>query len=95
MPIRNSSFTSDEYKSHQVITEETPLEEHLKIDNRNKIAEVKDFTFNTPLFRGSGNARTNVGLIVEKCLKSSDLDAEIDEIFHQYAEDARSYINKN
>ena len=95
MPIRTSAFTSEEYQASLVVKEDTTLEGHLTIDNKNKIAEVKDFTFNTPLFRGSGNARTNVGLIVEKCLKSNDLDAEIDEIFHQYAEDARSYINKN
>ena len=95
MPIRNSSFTSEDYLASSVVDEETTLKEQLEIDNRNKIAEVKEMTFNTPLFRGSGNARTNVGLLVRDCLLSTDLASEIDEIFASYAEDARSYIKKN
>ena len=95
MPIRNSSFTSEEYLASLVVNEETTLKERLEIDNRNKIAEVKEMTFNTLLFRGSGNARTNVGLLVRDCLLSTDLANEIDDIFTSYAEDSRTYINKD
>ena len=93
MAIRNSSYQTEEYKNSLIIKDETDLKNVAEVNNRIMIAEVKESTFNTPVFKGSGNARTNVGLLIRDCLLSNDLDAEIDDIFTYYAEDARTYIN--
>ena len=90
--IRNSDYERDEYKEALVVKEDASLYDIAKADCLIKISEIINDTFNTPVFRGSGNARTNVGLLVGECLNSNDLDNEIDEIFSRYSEDAKSYL---
>ncbi|MBQ2494110.1 MAG: hypothetical protein II520_02610, partial [Bacilli bacterium] len=64
-------------------------------DNLKNIAEDKGSTFNTPVFRGSGHARTTVGRLMEACLESDDLATEIDQLFAASVEDSESYVPKN
>ena len=90
--IRNSCYTSDEYKESLVIEDKTDLFNVLQVDNRIKISEVRSHMFNTPVFKGSGNARTDVGLLLRDCLLSPDLDSEIDQLFKYYSDDAKSYL---
>ena len=94
MGIRNSCYTSDEYKASLVINDPNNFKEVAEVENRIKIAEVRSSMFNTPVFRGSGNARTNVGLLLKVCLLSEDLDSEIDKLFKDYSDDAKKYLEQ-
>ena len=57
-----------------------------------KIADVRDSTFNTPVFRGSSNARTNVGLLLRDIFNGDGDEAAIADLFQQYAGEAESYL---
>ena len=92
--IRNSSYTSNEYQKAIAITEEsTPYEKYVA-RNLKTSHEVRESFFNTAVFRGSSNARTNVGLLLGDCLKSTDLASEIDDLFANYEENAKSFLAK-
>ena len=98
MGIRNSSYLSEEYQeaiNPDLSKEEKPLYAEAVADNLKLIKEVRDTTFNTPVFRGSSNARTNVGLLLTECLNSDDLDNNIDTLFSAYEDDASSYVINN
>lgn len=110
MGIRNSSYINDDYKNaikegenakkidisklEDVSEIANTLYSISKSENLKKIAEIRESTYNTSVFRGSSNARTNVGKLLKDCLLSTDLDAEIDELFNEYAKDAESYLLK-
>ena len=93
--VRNSVYESEEYYEKIAVDEESTIYEIGEADNLKKIAEVKGSTFNTPVFRGSGNARTNVGRLMEACLESDDLATQIDQLFATSVEDSESYVPKN
>ena len=95
MGIRHSSYESKEYLKALEINDDTSLFGVAKARNLRQISIVRESLFNTAVFRGSGNSRTNVGSLVKDCLTSVDLDSEIDGLFEQYAEDAASYLPKN
>ena len=90
--IRNSDYERDEYKDALVIKDDSNLYDVARANCLKTIAGITNDTFNTAVFRGSSNARTNVGLLVGECLNSTDLDNEIDEIFTRYSDDAKSYL---
>lgn len=92
MGIRESSYTSPEYLAALEVNDKDDLYQHAVSDNLKLIKEVSTTTFNTPVFRGSSNARTNVGKLLKDCLTVSDLDAEIDTLFKNYSDDAKSYL---
>ena len=91
MGIRNSTYESEEYMQSLNVNDEDLLKA-AEAKNRVKISEVKSQTFNTPVFKGSGRARKNVGLLLKDCLMSEDLNSEIDSLFRTYSDDAKSYI---
>lgn len=92
--VRNSVYTGPEYEAMIATDESSTIYELGAADNLKKTAEVKGMTFNTSVFRGSSNARTNVGLLLADCLASNDLATEIDALFAASVEDARSYLPK-
>ena len=93
--VRNSVYTSEEYKKMIEVTPESTIYEIGAADNLKKIAEVKEMTYNTPVFRGSSNARTNVGLLVDACLSSNNLESIIDKLFADSVADAETYLGNN
>jgi ABC-type glycerol-3-phosphate transport system substrate-binding protein len=92
MGIRNSSYQSEEYIA-AINDKSEDLYKQAVADNLKKIVEVSSTTFNTPVFRGSSNARKNVGLLLSDCLLSNDIDNEIDDLFAYYSNDAKQYLN--
>ena len=99
MGIRNSSYQTEQYKATiNVKEDETNLYKIAVADNLKKIAEVKDSTFNTAIFRGSSNARTEAGELMKECLVLNSGDAEIDnkisDLFQAHYDKADSYLQK-
>ena len=92
MGIRNSSYNSEEYKAALDVQDNIDLYAVAVANNLNKIGDVRDNTFNTAVFRGSSNARTNVGLLLTKCLTADDLASNIDSYFKESSDDAKSYL---
>lgn len=93
MGIRNSSYTSQEYlDAFNVDENETDLYKIASAKLLGKIADVRDTTFNTRVFKGSSNARTNAGLLLRDCLLSNDIDTDIDQLFQSYAEEAKTHL---
>ena len=90
--IRNSTYTSDVYKAAIEVKDNADLFAKARSDNLKMIQVVNDFTFNTAVFRGSGNARTNVGQLLTNCLIVNDLDNQIDNLFEKSATDTRTYL---
>ncbi len=93
--VRNSVYTSEEYQKMITVTDDSTIYERGAADNLKKIAEVKEMTYNTSVFRGSGNARTNVGLLVDDCLSADDLDSVIDALFAASVADTESYLGND
>ena len=92
MAIRNSTYTSQAYLDALTPTgDATPLE-IVESKNLKKIAEVREHTFNTALFKGSSNARSNAGRLLKDCLNSDDLDSHIDELFKSYSDEAKTHL---
>ena len=90
--VRNSVYTSPEYKAMIDVEPDSTIYEIGAADNLKKIAEVKEMTYNTPVFRGSSNARTNVGLLLGDCLTADDLASKIDDLFAASVSDTESYL---
>ncbi|MBR0295400.1 MAG: extracellular solute-binding protein [Bacilli bacterium] len=92
MCIRDSSYESETYNAALNVGDDAASYDKAKAAHLNKVAEVKDFMFNTPLFKGSGNARTNVGQLIIDCILSEDLESEIDELFKSYSDEAKEHL---
>lgn len=90
--VRNSVYESDEYKAMIVTGPDSTIYEIGAADNLKKIAEVKEQTYNTPVFRGSSNARTNVGVLLYQCLTEPELATKIDGLFADSVADAEEYL---
>lgn len=93
MGIRNSDYEADEYKAAINVKEDADQLDSARADNLKKIASVRGQTYNTSVFKGSSNARTNVGLLLKEVLLSDGADETINELFTHYSEDAKRYLN--
>lgn len=94
MAIRNSTYSSPDYLVALTPSETATEYEKAEAKNFKKIADVRDHTFNTALFKGSSNARSNVGKLLKDCLNADDLDATIDELFKSYSDEAKTHLGK-
>ncbi|MBR1846339.1 MAG: extracellular solute-binding protein [Bacilli bacterium] len=92
--IRNSSYSSPEYQKAIATDEKSTIYDRYVAANLRASNEVRGSLFNTAVFRGSSNARTNVGLLLGDCLNSNNLAEEIDSLFASYEEDAKNYLAK-
>ena len=93
MGIRNSSYQTEQYKAAvNIPSDNTDLYKLAVSNNLTKISEVRDSTFNTAVFRGSSNARTLAGLLMKECLKSNDIENDINSLFQKHYDDAVNYI---
>ena len=95
MGIRNSSYQTEQYKEAINVPEgTTDLYKYAVSDNLKKIAEVRESTFNTVIFRGSSNARSSVGLLLKECLLSNDIENDINTLFDTHYADVEHYLEK-
>lgn len=92
MSIRNSVYETEEYKAALDVKNDASIEKKALSMNLKMIREVSDYTFNTPVFKGSSDARTEVGLLLKDCLMSEDLPTNIDSLFAHYEELAKSHL---
>lgn len=93
MAIRNSSYQSDKYKDALIISEDDSFKDKAKARNLQKIADVKSHTFNTDVFKGSSNARQNVGVLLTNCLTTTEnLNEVIDEMFLESSNEAKTHL---
>ena len=92
MGIRKSSYESEEYIA-AINDKSEDLYKQAVASNLKKIVEVSSSTFNTSVFKGSSNARKNVGLLLSDCLLSNDIDAEIDDLFAYYSNDTKQFLD--
>ncbi len=92
MGIRKSSYESEEYIA-AINDKSEDLYKQAVSSNLKKIVEVSSSTFNTSVFRGSSNARKNVGLLLSDCLLSNDIDAKIDDLFAYYSNDTKQFLD--
>lgn len=92
MSIRNSVYETEEYKAALNVKDDASIEKKALSMNLKMIGEVSSYTFNTPVFKGSSDARTEVGLLVKECLLDNDLENNIDSIFAHYEELAKSHL---
>ena len=82
MPNRVSSYASEayaEYADYRSQNEKTL--ERLTAYTANYSMEVRYGLFLNPAFQGSATSRAQVGALLTNCLKSTDLEAEIDSLF--------------
>ena len=93
MGIRHSVYESEAYRNSLIVDENSTIAEKLTAANMKKTADVSGYTFNTAIFNGSSDARSNAGKLLIDCLLSDDLDAEIDTLFKTYADEARSHLD--
>ncbi len=93
--VRHSVYENEEFQQMISVSEESTIYERGAADNLKKIADVKGMTFNTAVFRGSGDARTNVGLLLAKCLTDENLEDNIDAYFASSVEQSRGHLPKN
>jgi len=88
MGIRNSSYETDEYKAAISVGEDANKLEIATADNLKKIASVREQTFNTAVFKGSGDARTNVGNLLSGILLNEDeIDLSTEEKLEAFVEE--------
>ena len=101
MGIRNSSYTTDEYKAAISVGDDANKLDIAKADNLIKIANVKDQTFNTAVFRGSSEVRTYAGNLLssillgkdgETVVPESELDAFIEKMFNECIESLKDKL---
>ena len=92
MSIRNSVYETEEYKATLSAKDDDSIEKKALSMNLKMIREVSENTFNTPVFKGSSDARTAVGLLLKDCLMDEDLNSNIDSIFARYEEMALSHL---
>ncbi len=90
--VRNSVYTSEKYQQMIAATDESTIYEVGAADNLKKIAEIKEMTYNTSVFRGSSNARANAGRLMDACLISDDLESNIDTLFAESVADTEQYL---
>lgn len=86
MPIRETVATSDEYIEAADYTQQSAKTvERLKARSYAYCGEVGNSLFTSPVFKGSSEARTQVGNLITSCLKLSIAectDAKLSELFN-------------
>ena len=92
MVIRDDVYQSPEYLALLETDENSSIRDIAKADNLKKLSEVRGNTFNTPVFKGSSNARTNVGKLLTACLNSTDIDNEIADLFKNASDEAKEHL---
>ena len=92
MGIRNSAYETDEYKKETTIEEGASKYDISKASNLFKIRDVRESTFNTAVFRGSSNARSDVGNIMKYVLLGDGKVESIESTFDYYYQDALKYL---
>lgn len=92
MVIRDDVYQSQEYLSLLETNGQSSQREVANANNLKKISDVRGNTFNTPVFKGSSNARTNVGRLLIDCLNSDDIDSEINNLFKSYSDEAKEHL---
>ena len=94
MGIRASSYQSDEYRKALIVDENSSLEEKAVAENLKKISEVSAYTFNTDVFKGSSNARKNVGELLTDCLKYDGVldDDTINALFLESSNEVKTHL---
>lgn len=92
MAIRQSSYSTPEYIDKINFNDKEDIYQTYVSDNLKRTIEVQNNLFNTPVFRGSSNARTNVGLLTKEALNAEKLDEEIDDLFSHYQQDTLNYL---
>lgn len=85
-PIRYSVLETEDYAKYADTNQPDQTLDRLCAYNAQYAATVGDYLFTSPVFKGSSEARNQVGTIFAACAAAADLDAEIDGIF-QTAED--------
>lgn len=81
-PIRYSVMESAEYQDYSdYASKEDKTLDRLYALNASYSGKVVDDLFTSPVFKGSSEARNQVGTIFSLCAASTNLDADIDGIF--------------
>lgn len=84
MPIRLSSYQSDQYMDYSDVSGKPDRSaERLNALNAAYVGTVTGDLFASPVFKGSSEARTQVGNVMARCLMSENIEAEIDSIFDE------------
>ena len=81
-PIRKSVAESDDFldfSNPDNFADKTP--DKLKAINAAYQESTMDFLFTSPVFKGSSEARTQVGGLTTKAISSAKLEEEIDKLF--------------
>ena len=81
-PIRQSVYESDDYLAFSDPTIwGSKTADRLKAFNAMYIDSTIDYLFSSPVFKGSSEARTQVGGLTTKAISSTKLEEEIDKLF--------------
>ena len=81
-PIRKSVAESDDFLEFSDPENFLPkTSDRLKAINAAYQESTMDYLFTSPVFKGSSEARTQVGGLATKAIGSADLEAEIDKLF--------------
>ena len=81
-PIRYSVMETDEFLSYADASSQDPKTlDRLYALNASYAAKAARYFFTSPVFKGSSEARNQVGTIYAACVASENLDADIDNIF--------------
>ena len=81
-PIRKSVAESDEFLDFSNPEEQTPKSgDRLKALNAGYQESAAQYFFSSPVFKGSSEARTQVGGLTTKAIGSAKLEEEIDKLF--------------
>ena len=94
MGIRYSSYDNDEY-NNAIGAKEKEGADKLEIataDNLIKIAAVKDQTFSTSVFKGSGDVRAKVGSLLIDVLTSDGSEETINGLFAACSEELNNLL---
>ena len=81
-PIRYSVMETDEFLNYADASSQDPKTlDRLYALNASYAAKAARYFFTSPVFKGSSEARNQVGTIYAACVASENLDADIDGIF--------------
>lgn len=81
-PVRYSVMETEDYMEYvDYESKDEHTLDRLTAFNANYAAGVGDYAFTSAVFKGSDEARTQVGTIFAQCAASTNLDADIDGIF--------------
>ena len=78
----SEKIQEDDYLEYCDLSDKDPQTlDRLLALNATYAAESSDYLFTSPVFKGSSEARNQVGTIYAACVASANLDADIDTIF--------------